>query len=137
MMKEEVVRQKVMNVLREHFRPEFLNRVDEIIIFRSLSIERIKEIVGIQIEYLRKRLSEKKIELELKEEAKELLAEKGYDPVYGARPLKRTIQRLIENPLATKILQGEFKEGDTVVVDVDKNKEFVFTKKQRKKVAAS
>ncbi|HWP93379.1 MAG TPA: ATP-dependent chaperone ClpB [Thermodesulfobacteriota bacterium] len=137
MMKEEAVRQKVMNVLREHFRPEFLNRVDEIIIFRSLSIERLKEIVGIQIEYLRKRLSEKKIELELKEEAKELLAEKGYDPVYGARPLKRTIQRLIENPLATKILQGEFKEGDTVLVDVDKNKEFVFTKKQKKKVAAS
>jgi ATP-dependent Clp protease ATP-binding subunit ClpB len=137
MMKEEAVRQKVMNVLREHFRPEFLNRVDEIIIFRSLSIERLKEIVGIQLEHLRKRLSEKKIELELKDEAKELLAEKGYDPVYGARPLKRTIQRLIENPLATKILQGEFKEGDTVVVDVDKNKEFVFTKKQRKKVAAS
>jgi ATP-dependent Clp protease ATP-binding subunit ClpB len=137
MMKEEAVRQKVMNVLREHFRPEFLNRVDEIIIFRSLSIERLKEIVGIQIEYLRKRLSEKKIELELKDEAKELLAEKGYDPVYGARPLKRTIQRLIENPLAAKILQGEFKEGDTLVVDVDKNKEFVFTKKQKKKVAAS
>jgi ATP-dependent Clp protease ATP-binding subunit ClpB len=137
MMKEEAVRKTVMNVLREHFRPEFLNRVDEVIIFRSLSMEQLKEIVGIQLEHLRKRLSEKKIELELKDEAKELLAEKGYDPVYGARPLKRTIQRLIENPLAAKILQGEFKEGDTVVVDVDKNKEFVFTKKQRKKVAAS
>jgi len=136
-LKEEVVRQRVMNVLREHFRPEFLNRVDEIIIFRSLSMEHLKEIVGIQTEYLRRRLSERRIEIEFTDRAKEALAEKGYDPVYGARPLKRTIQRLIENPLATEILQGAFKEGDTVVVDVDKDKEFTFTKKQQKKKAAA
>lgn len=133
---EEEMRRGVMDVVRNTFRPEFLNRVDEIIIFRSLSIEQIKEIVDIQLEYLRKRLVERKIELELTDRAKEALAEKGYDPVYGARPLKRTIQRLIENPLATEILQGNFKEGDTIVVDVDKDKEFTFTKRQKKKVAA-
>jgi ATP-dependent Clp protease ATP-binding subunit ClpB len=133
---EEEMRRRVMDVVRNTFRPEFLNRVDEIIIFRSLSLERIKEIVDIQLEYLRKRLVERKIELELTDRAKEALAEKGYDPVYGARPLKRTIQRLIENPLANDILQGNFKEGDTIVVDVDKNKEFTFTKKPKKKVAA-
>ncbi|HXG31027.1 MAG TPA: ATP-dependent chaperone ClpB [Thermodesulfobacteriota bacterium] len=136
-LKEEVVRQRVMNVLREHFRPEFLNRVDEIIIFRSLSMEHLKKIVSIQVEYLRKRLAERKIEIEFTDRAKEALAEKGYDEVYGARPLKRTIQRLIENPLATEILKGTFKEGDTIVVDVDKDKEFVFTKKEQKKKAAA
>jgi ATP-dependent Clp protease ATP-binding subunit ClpB len=134
---EEEMRRRVMDVVRNTFRPEFLNRVDEIIIFRSLSLERIKEIVDIQLEYLRKRLVERKIELELTDRAKEALAEKGYDPVYGARPLKRTIQRLIENPLANDILQGNFKEGDTIVVDVDKNKEFTFAKKQKKKVAVA
>ncbi len=134
-MKEEVARQRVMDTLREHFRPEFLNRIDEIIIFRSLSMEDLKKIVDIQIEYLKKRLAERKIEIELTEGAKEELAEIGYDPVYGARPLKRTIQRTIENPLATEILKGNFKEGDTIVVDVDKNKEFIFTKGRKKAVA--
>lgn len=134
-IKEEVARQIVMDTLREHFRPEFLNRIDEIIIFRSLTMENLKKIVDIQIEYLKKRLVERKIEIELTDGAKETLAEIGYDPVYGARPLKRTIQRTIENPLATEVLKGNFKEGDTIVVDVNKNNEFTFTKGQKKAAA--
>lgn len=136
LMKEEAVRQRIMNVLREHFRPEFLNRIDEIIIFRSLTMENLKKIVDIQIEDLKKRLAERKIEIDLTDGAKETLAETGYDLVYGARPLKRTIQRSIENPMATEILKGNFKEGDTIVVDVNKNKEFTFTKGKKKKAAA-
>ncbi len=111
------MRKRVMDALRRTFRPEFLNRIDEIIIFNSLGMEELKKIVEIQIGYLRKRLEDKKINLELTDSAKELLANKGFDPVYGARPLKRTIQRLIQDPLAMKILQGEIKEGQTVVID--------------------
>jgi len=124
----ETMEERVLEVLRGHFRPEFLNRVDEIIIFRALGLTQIKEIVDIQIEHLRKRLAEKKIDLDLTDEAKQLVAEKGYDPVYGARPLKRTIQKLIQDPLANEILKGDFKEGDHVVVDVDKDKNLVLTK---------
>ena len=134
---EAEMRARVMEVLRSSFRPEFLNRVDEIIIFRPLTMEHIKQIVDIQIEYLRKRLAEKKLDIELTERAKELLAREGYDPIYGARPLKRTIQRLIQDPLATEILKGTFKEEDIIVVDVDKNNQIVFTKKQAKKRAVS
>lgn len=124
----ETMEERVLEVLRGHFRPEFLNRVDEIIIFRALGLAQIKEIVDIQIEHLRRRLAEKKIELDLTDEAKNLVAEKGYDPVYGARPLKRTIQKLIQDPLANEILKGDFKEGDHVVVDVGKDKNLVLTK---------
>jgi ATP-dependent Clp protease ATP-binding subunit ClpB len=124
----ETMEERVLEVVRSHFRPEFLNRVDEIIIFRALGLAQIKEIVDIQIEHLRKRLAEKKIALDLTDEAKQLIAEKGYDPVYGARPLKRTIQKMIQDPLANEILKGEFKEGDHVVVDVDKDKNLVLTK---------
>ena len=124
----EMMEERVLEVVRSHFRPEFLNRVDEIIIFRALGLAQIKEIVDIQIEHLRKRLAEKKIELDLTDEAKQLIAEKGYDPVYGARPLKRTIQKMIQDPLANEILKGDFKEGDHVVVDVDKDKKLVLTK---------
>lgn len=120
---------EVKAILEKHFRPEFLNRIDEIIIFKPLSLEVILKIVDLQINELRKRLQEKKIDIELTPEAKKLLAEKGYDPVYGARPLKRTIQREIQNPLALKILEGQYREGDTVRVEVDQNKEFVFSKK--------
>ena len=138
--KEVEMKIKVMEVMRNTFRPEFLNRVDETIIFRSLSLDDLKKIVDIQIEHLRKRLRERKIEIELSDRVKETLAKEGYDPIYGARPLKRTIQRMIQDPLATDILKGSFKEGDTIVVDVDKNKEFTFTAKQektKKKAAAS
>jgi ATP-dependent Clp protease ATP-binding subunit ClpB len=110
---------RVMEGLREAFKPEFLNRVDETIIFNSLGREEIKSIVEIQLKRLRQNLANRKLQLEISERAKALLAEKGYDPVYGARPLKRTIQRLIQDPLAVKILEGEFKEGDQVRVDSD------------------
>jgi len=111
--------QLVGNALREAFRPEFLNRVDETIIFNSLGREEIKSIVDIQLKRLRQNLANRKMDLEITDQAKALLAEKGYDPVYGARPLKRTIQRLIQDPLAVKILGGEFKEGDRVLVDAE------------------
>jgi len=125
----EQMEKEVKAILEKHFRPEFLNRIDEIIIFKPLSLEVILKIVDLQINELRKRLQEKKINIELSDEAKKLLAEKGYDPIYGARPLKRTIQREIQNPLALKILEGQYSEGDTVRVDVNQNKEFTFIKK--------
>jgi len=105
--------------LREAFKPEFLNRVDETIIFNSLGREEIKSIVEIQLKRLRQNLSARKIGFEITDRAKALIADKGYDPVYGARPLKRTIQRLIQDPLAVKILEGQFKEGDQVRIDAD------------------
>ncbi len=113
------MKQRVMEALRDHFRPEFLNRVDEIIIFRSMGIEDIKQIVEIQLGHLKRRLKERKIEVDISDKAKGLLAREGFDPTYGARPLKRTIQRLIQDPLALKVLQGEFQEGDKIRVDVD------------------
>jgi ATP-dependent Clp protease ATP-binding subunit ClpB len=103
--------------MREHFRPEFLNRIDEIVVFQPLSREQIAEIVDLQLERLRARLAERRITLELTDAAKEALAEAGWDPAYGARPLKRAIQRLVENPLALRLLEGEFGDGDTVRVD--------------------
>jgi ATP-dependent Clp protease ATP-binding subunit ClpB len=117
----------MMNALRQQFRPEFLNRVDEIIIFNSLGREEIKQIVDIQVEHLRKLLEERKIAIELTERAKEALATEGYDPTYGARPLKRTIQRRIQDPLALKILEGEVHDGDSVRIDFpDQIGEFTF-----------
>jgi ATP-dependent Clp protease ATP-binding subunit ClpB len=121
------VRDRVMDVLQQHFRPEFLNRVDEVIVFKPLTREQLKAIVDIQLDALRKRLADRKIELEVTEQAKELLAERGWDPVYGARPLKRTIQRLLQDPLAMHVLQGEFRDGDRVVVEVE-NAELKFVK---------
>jgi ATP-dependent Clp protease ATP-binding subunit ClpB len=111
------VQERVREVLREHFRPEFLNRIDEIIVFHPLEPEHIKKIVEIKVEQVAQRLRERGIQLELTEAAKEYLARVGYDPVFGARPLLRTIQREVENPLARRILAGEFKDGDTVLVD--------------------
>jgi ATP-dependent Clp protease ATP-binding subunit ClpB len=105
------------NELRDRFRPEFLNRVDEIVSFEPLTKEQLAAIVELQLERLRARLAERRIELEVTEAAKELLAEEGWDPAYGARPLKRSIQRLVENPLALELLEGRFSEGDTVRVD--------------------
>jgi ATP-dependent Clp protease ATP-binding subunit ClpB len=103
--------------MREHFRPEFLNRLDETVEFEPLSREQIGEIVELQLQRLRSRLAERGIALELTGEAKELLAEQGWDPAYGARPLKRAIQRSLENPLALRLLEGDFADGDTVRVD--------------------
>ena len=124
----EKMEKEVMAIMETHFRPEFLNRMDEIVIFKALSRDVILEIVDIQIEELRERLHDKKIDIELSQEAKRLLAERGYDPVYGARPLKRTIQRDIQNPLAQKILEGKYKERDKIKVSVNDKKEFVFKK---------
>jgi ATP-dependent Clp protease ATP-binding subunit ClpB len=115
----EQVRERVMDAVREHFRPELLNRIDEIVIFRSLGIEQISQIVTIQLGGLRKRLAERKISLELTPAAQELLAREGYDPVYGARPLKRTIQKEIVQPLAMALLRGDFRDGDTIVADAE------------------
>jgi ATP-dependent Clp protease ATP-binding subunit ClpB len=116
--RKEMERQ-VMAALRDAFKPEFLNRVDEVIIFNSLGREEIKSIVEIQLKRLRQNLASRKMALEITDRAKALLADKGYDPIYGARPLKRTIQRLIQDPLAVKILEGEFKEGDRIKIDSD------------------
>ena len=122
--RKEMERQ-VMAALRDSFKPEFLNRVDEIIIFNSLGREEIKSIVEIQLKRLRQNLASRKMALEITDRAKALLAGKGYDPVYGARPLKRTIQRLIQDPLAVKILEGEFKDGDRIKIDSD-GEEMIF-----------
>ena len=113
--------------MRDHFRPEFLNRIDEIVLFDALSREQIGEIVELQLERLHERLAERGITIELTPAAKEALAEAGWDPAYGARPLKRAIQRLVENPLALRLLEGDFAEGDSVVVDAEGG-ELVFRK---------
>jgi ATP-dependent Clp protease ATP-binding subunit ClpB len=115
----EKVRPLILQELRNTLRPEFLNRIDEIVIFMPLGREQIDRIVDIQLGHLRRRLAAKRIELEVSDAAKALLAREGYDPTFGARPLKRTIQRLVQDPLALKILEGEFVEGDTVRVDVE------------------
>lgn len=119
---------RISELLKTTFRPEFLNRIDEIIIFNNLQREHIIKIVDIQMRYLNERLAEKHMTLELTDKAKEVLATYGYDPQFGARPLKRAIQRYIENPLSLKILEGIFREGDKIVVDVSEMGEFVFLK---------
>ncbi|MFS8894445.1 ATP-dependent chaperone ClpB [Synechococcus sp. O70.1] len=123
----EEMKSQVLTLLRQHFRPEFLNRVDEIIIFHALTKEQIRQIVGLQMQRVEKLLADQQIEILLTEEAKDYLAEMGYDPVFGARPLKRVIQREIENPIATKLLENEFLPGDRILVDVA-NERLVFRK---------
>jgi len=116
----ESVRKKVMNELRLHFRPEFLNRVDEIVLFKPLTLSEIKRIIDLQLKLLRARLSERHLELELTEAAKEYIAREGYDPVYGARPLKRFLQRHLETALSRQILAGTIPENSRVTVDLKK-----------------
>jgi ATP-dependent Clp protease ATP-binding subunit ClpB len=115
----ERMKQAVLEEMRRHFRPEFLNRVDEIIVFHALSEEHLKQIVEIQLGYLRKRLAERHIQIELTDAAREYLVRIGYDPAYGARPLKRAIQKEVETPMARLILQGEVRDGHKVAVDYD------------------
>ena len=115
---EDEMRRRVTDALRAQFRPEFLNRIDETIIFKSLSLDQIKEIVDIQLRRLKELLCERKMDVELTDAAREMIAREGFDPVYGARPLKRALQREVQNPLAVRILEGEFKDGDTILVDV-------------------
>ena len=112
--------QQVMNALHSHFKPEFLNRVDDIIIFHPLGKEQLVHIVDLRLEDLRRLLADRKISIELTDGAKELLFTEGYDPNFGARPLKRAIQKLVQDPLALKILDGEVLHGDHVIVDADK-----------------
>jgi ATP-dependent Clp protease ATP-binding subunit ClpB len=126
----EEVKEQVLDALRASFRPEFLNRVDDIVVFEGLRREHIRSIVDIQLHRLRKLLADKRLELELTDGAMSFLAERGYDPVYGARPLKRAIQRFLQDPLALRILKGEFVPGDTVVADAGKD-ELRFTKRAR------
>ncbi|MGD8438766.1 MAG: ATP-dependent chaperone ClpB [Syntrophobacterales bacterium] len=115
----ERMRQRVLEALRQHFRPEFLNRVDETLVFHSLTQEQLAQIVDIQVAWLQQRLEDRRIELEFSDEAKNLLAERGYDPVYGARPLKRVIQKMVETPLAKKIMAGELEDGSRLRVSTD------------------
>jgi len=119
----------VERALRENFRPEFLNRIDEIIIFDPLTEDDLKKIIELMIRDVDQRLSEHGVHVELTEAAKGQLVKEGYDPNFGARPLRRTIQRRVENPLAKRMLAGEFREGDTVLVDFA-NGEFSFTRKE-------
>jgi ATP-dependent Clp protease ATP-binding subunit ClpB len=123
---EKKVHNVVLEALRQHFLPEFLNRIDEIIVFHPLGREELRKIVDLQLARLRKQLVENKFDLEVTDDAKDLLTQEGYDPVYGARPLKRVIQQRLQNTLANEILSGNFSEGSTIVVDAE-NREFVFS----------
>src|SRR5438874_384210 len=123
-----VVEAQVTNALRQHFRPEFLNRVDDIIIFRPLGKGQIQHIIDLQLKRLESLLADRKLTLELTPSAREVLATEGYDPAFGARPLKRAIQRLLQNPLALAVLEGKFSEGDHIVVDRDAKGELTFRK---------
>jgi ATP-dependent Clp protease ATP-binding subunit ClpB len=128
-------KEKVMDDLKGFFRPEFLNRIDEIIIFNPLTKDLLVRIVDIQLERMKKHIKEKNIDLRLTERAKEYFAEIGFDPVYGARPLKRILQKMILNELARKILDGTFLEGDAVEVDIS-GEQIVFSKVVPAEVAA-
>jgi ATP-dependent Clp protease ATP-binding subunit ClpB len=133
---EQKKRDLVMEVVRHTFKPEFLNRVDEIVLFNSLGIEQITFIVDIQLALLQKRLADRKLCFTLTDRAKEFIVQHGYDPVYGARPLKRAIQRYIQDPLALKILEGEFRENDTVSIDIDRAAQALTFETSEKKQAA-
>ncbi|HEY5720212.1 MAG TPA: AAA family ATPase, partial [Gammaproteobacteria bacterium] len=111
------MKEAVMGVVGQHFRPEFINRVDEVVVFHPLAQAQIRAIADIQVEQLRRRLAERDLRLVLSEAALDQLASAGYDPVYGARPLKRALQQRLENPLATALLAGEFNPGETIAVD--------------------
>ncbi len=124
---KEQIKEEIMQKLREYFKPEFLNRIDETIFFDALTLENLSKIVDIQIEYLKELLKERKIELYITQDAKEHLAIQGYNPMYGARPLKRTIRQLIENPLSKELLKGKFKDGDKIEIDF-KDDEIKFKK---------
>jgi ATP-dependent Clp protease ATP-binding subunit ClpB len=124
------MKSSVMEIVGQHFRPEFVNRIDDIVVFHPLDREQLRNIARIQLRYLRERLQSRDMDLELSDAAVDKLAAVGFDPVYGARPLKRAIQTMIENPLAQEILSGKFTSGDVIRIDVE-NEELVFTKSGR------
>jgi ATP-dependent Clp protease ATP-binding subunit ClpC len=132
----EDMKKKVTTEVQKVFRPEFLNRLDDIIVFHELDEEHLRKIVDLMVKDLENRMAERKIGLELTEKAKSWLAKEGYDPVFGARPLRRVIERNVENPLSSKVLRGELKEGDTVKVDLDKENNLTFKTKSAAKTAA-
>jgi ATP-dependent Clp protease ATP-binding subunit ClpB len=121
------MREAVTQVLRDYFKPEFLNRIDDIVVFKQLAREQISKIIEVQLERLRGTLDERGIRLVLDDSAKELLAEEGYDPTFGARPLKRAIQTLIQNPLAVKLLSGEISNDSILRVSADGDGKLKFT----------
>jgi len=127
---DEERRERTMEALRSTFRPEFLNRIDDIITFRSLTMEDIDNIIDIQIDLIQNRLKERKVTIELTGNAKNYIAKTGYSPVYGARPLKRALQKLLLDNLAMGILEGKFTEGDHIIVDAKDNGEMVFRGKK-------
>jgi ATP-dependent Clp protease ATP-binding subunit ClpB len=129
------MKEQALDALRQSFRPEFLNRVDEIVVFHPLTKEELRKIVDIQLDRLRKRLEERKIELELSDRALDHFAEQGYDPTYGARPLRRMIQRELETSLGRKLLTGEIRDGSHVIVDVGP-RGLEFTAKEAQSAAA-
>jgi ATP-dependent Clp protease ATP-binding subunit ClpB len=129
------IREAALEHLKAEFRPEFLNRVDDIVVFRPLARADLGRIVEIQLARLRKLLADRQLTIELSEAARELVADAGYDPVYGARPLKRALQRMVQDPLASRLLKGEFHRGDHVVVDEGKDGGLTFTKGQAAPVA--
>jgi ATP-dependent Clp protease ATP-binding subunit ClpC len=131
---EQRLKTAIETALKRTFRPELLNRIDDVMIFHPLTEEHLKSIVDLLIREVEKRLAERRIKLEVSEEAKGWLVHKGYDPIYGARPLRRAIQRHVENPISTRILQGEFKEGDTVAIGLkEDNLSFAARKAARAK----
>jgi ATP-dependent Clp protease ATP-binding subunit ClpB len=132
---EKQAREAVTQILHEYFKPEFLNRIDDIVIFGQLSRTEIEKIIDVQLEKLRKNLAERGISIVLEDSAKELLSQEGYDPTFGARPLKRAIQTLVQNPLAVKLLKGEITSGQTIHV-VAENGELKFNPETATTVAA-
>lgn len=118
----EDMKEQMLSALRHVFRPELLNRIDEIIVFHPLTRDQIHQIVGLMINQVAQNLKERNLNLELTDAARDLLAQEGFDDQFGARPLRRTIQRLVENPISSGILRGEFRDGDTVVIDVEDGK---------------
>jgi ATP-dependent Clp protease ATP-binding subunit ClpC len=130
----EAMKDKVLAAVKKTFRPEFINRIDEIIVFHELTEEQLRSIVDLMLKDLQQRLGERKLGVELTEGAKSWLAKEGYDPVYGARPLRRVLERYVENPLSTRLLKGELNEGDMVVVGL-KGKGLNFTIKKAAEAA--
>jgi ATP-dependent Clp protease ATP-binding subunit ClpC len=125
----ETIKQDVLREVKKVFKPEFLNRIDDLIVFHQLDKEHIRKIVDLMIDHLKERVKEDSLEIDVSEEAKEKLSQEGFDPFYGARPLKRTIERLVENPLAQKIITNEFKKGDRITI-VMKDGEIGFEKSE-------
>ncbi|HEY4732625.1 MAG TPA: AAA family ATPase, partial [Gammaproteobacteria bacterium] len=133
----DMMKQSVLEIVGSHFRPEFINRIDDVVVFHPLGREQIRSITSIQIEQLRKRLLEREMDIRVSDTALDKLGEAGFDPVYGARPLKRVIQNKLENQLAQEILAGHFGPGDTIQIDMGEGDCLIFKKALAKKASAA